>query len=125
MTQRIFVDANILFSRTLRDWLFLIKLQSENSMFLAVSTEDVLAETIYRLRRRYPAWDGGQISRIRAALVNNLDELVDYFPIRDDLTGIDPNDIHVHSAAVAGNADMLIMKRPRFDAALMRVAALG
>lgn len=77
-------------------------------MFVAVSTEDVLAEAIYRLRRKYPAWDGGQISRIRDALVRNLDELIEDFPIRDDLAGIDPNDIHVHSAAVAGNANMLI-----------------
>lgn len=108
VTQRLFVDANILFSRTLRDWLFLLKLQSENSMFVVVSTEDVLAETIYRLRRKYPAWDGGQISRIREALVKNIDELVNDYPIRDDFAGIDPDDNHVHSAAVAGNANMLV-----------------
>lgn len=41
MTQRVFVDANILFARTLRDWLFLLKLQSENSMFIVMATEDV------------------------------------------------------------------------------------
>lgn len=108
MAQRIFVDANILFSRTLRDWLFLLKLQSENSMFIVMATEDVLAETIYRLRRRYPDWDGGQISRIREALIKNLDELVEEFPIRDDYLGIDPNDVHVHSAAVAASAHILL-----------------
>lgn len=108
MTQRIFVDANILFSRTLRDWLFLLRLQGENSMFVVMATEDVLAETIYRLRRRYPDWDGGQISRIREALVKNLDELVEEFPIRDDHPGSDRDDIHVHSAAIAADAHMLL-----------------
>lgn len=108
MTQRIFVDANVLFSRTLRDWLFLLKLQAENSMFVVMATEDVLAETVYRLRRHYPHWDGGQITRIRSSLTENLDEMIDDYAILDDYPGNDPDDVHVHSAVVAAGADMLI-----------------
>lgn len=108
MTQRIFVDANILFSRTLRDWLFLLKFENSNTMFVLLATEDVLAETMYRLRRQYPQWNGAQIAELRERLVASLDEVVDEYAIRDDFPGQDENDAHVHSAAVASAATMLL-----------------
>lgn len=43
MTQRVFVDANVFYSRTHLDWLFFLK-QANNAMFQLHSTEDVFAE---------------------------------------------------------------------------------
>ena len=107
MTQRVFVDANVLFSRTLRDWLFQLR-NAAPEMFQLHSTEDVLAETLYRLRRKNPAWDGGQITRLRESLVENLDEILTDFDATVAYDGSDPNDRHVHAAAVSCSADILL-----------------
>lgn len=48
MMQRVFVDANVLYSRTLRDWTFLFR-GSTDGMFQLHSTEDVFAEVHKRL----------------------------------------------------------------------------
>lgn len=57
------VDANVLFSRTLRDWLFLLRNETEGGMFTVYATEDILAETLYRMRRKYPLAPGHLTSR--------------------------------------------------------------
>lgn len=77
-------------------------------MFQLHSTEDVLAETLYRLRRKHPKWDGGQISRLRSRIIDVLDELVEDYNVEIPYDGSDPNDRHVHSAAVASHADILL-----------------
>jgi len=106
-TQRVFVDANVLYSRTLRDWLFLLRNETSSS-FQIHSTEDVLVETLYRLRRDHPKWDGGHISRLRKHLELNLDELIADYDMSVNYNGVDPNDLHVHAAAIAGHADILL-----------------
>lgn len=77
-------------------------------MFQLHSTEDVLAETLYRLRRKYQKWDGGQITRLRARIIDVLAELVEDYDVGIPYDGRDPNDRHVHAAAVASRADMLL-----------------
>lgn len=46
MSTRVLVDANVLYSRTLRDWLALLYLESD-SFFSVYWTEDILAEAMY------------------------------------------------------------------------------
>lgn len=90
MRERVFVDANVLFTRTLRDWIFLLRFHSHGQMSTLGSTEDVLAETIARLRDERPDVPGAVISRLRAQIVTSLDEMIDYFMRRHgnaDLTG--------------------------------------
>ena len=106
-TQRVFVDANVLFSRTLRDWLFLLRIETDSS-FQVHSTEDVLNETLYKLRRKNSAWSGGQISRLRKKLEENIDEIVLDYTMDIPYNGSDPNDRHVHAAAAASHADILL-----------------
>lgn len=77
-------------------------------MFLLYTSEDVIAETISKLRDNNPRWDGGQTTRIRAAIVEVIDALVDDFDGSVDYQGADPNDFHVHAAAIAAKADMLL-----------------
>lgn len=105
--QRVFVDADVLYSACLRNWLFQVRV-STGSMFLLYTSEDVIAEVLSKLRDNNPRWSGGQISRIRAAIVEVFDEIVDDFNADEAYEGIDPNDFHVHAATVAAKADMLL-----------------
>jgi predicted nucleic acid-binding protein len=57
---RVLVDANVLYSKTLREWLALLYLRQEDEIYSVYRTEDVLAETIHRLRRHHPHWNGGK-----------------------------------------------------------------
>lgn len=101
------MDANVLHSRTCRDWLFLFRLHTDGEFQLHAS-EDVLAETLHAIRRSNPRLTGEQLLRIRLLLIDNIDELV--YPYRGDegFRGADPNDYHVHAAAIAGEANILL-----------------
>ena len=54
MVTRVLIDANVLYSRTLRDWILLLEIESEARMFKVHWTEDILAEVLYRTRRKSP-----------------------------------------------------------------------
>jgi predicted nucleic acid-binding protein len=77
-------------------------------MFLLYTSEDVLAETLSRLRDNNPRWDGGQITRIRSTIVQVFDDLVGDFDGSVEYQGADPHDFHVHAAALAADADILL-----------------
>lgn len=104
----VLVDANVLFSRTLRDWLFLLRNETNGGMFTVYATEDVLAETLYRLRRKHPDAPGRMISGIHDRVVEQLDECVADYEIDGTFPGKDENDAHVHAAAVASGAQILL-----------------
>ncbi|NUT48139.1 MAG: PIN domain-containing protein [Saccharothrix sp.] len=106
---RVFVDANVLYSRTLRDWLALLQLRSSGDVYTVYWTEDVLAETIYRLRRSHPEWNGAKITRIRDLIAATFEGgRVEEFSIDDSFPGSDGDDRHVHAAAVACRADIVL-----------------
>lgn len=50
MPQRFFVDTNVFYSKTLMDWLFLLK-QENNTMFQLHATEDVFAEVALNMQK--------------------------------------------------------------------------
>ncbi|OJF14526.1 hypothetical protein BG844_09335 [Couchioplanes caeruleus subsp. caeruleus] len=104
-----FVDANVLVSRCLRDWLVLMALDSEHTAYQMKWSEAVLAEAFYHLRRKRPDAPEQTIERWRRV----LDEA---FP-EAKVTGFDPasvpqpadvNDHHVLAAAYAGEVDILL-----------------
>lgn len=106
---RVFVDSSVFYSRTLRDWLGLIYTCSGPSPYTVYWSEDVLAEVVYHLRRNHLDWDGGRISAIRDRLteVFEIGRVADYTVV--PVPGFpDPNDLHVHSAAIACGADILL-----------------
>ena len=72
-TMVVFVDANVWYSRTLRDWVGRLYTLPETPPFEVRWTEDVMAEVLYSLRRKHPAWDGGRITRIRDLLQSTFD----------------------------------------------------
>ncbi len=104
-----FVDANVLFSRTLRDWICLLALHSACTAYDLRWSEDVLAEWMYRLRRRNPGHTDQAIAGRRreleasfpAAMVRGYDPASVPEPA-------DPHDRHVLAAALHGRADMLV-----------------
>ncbi|MGW5703819.1 PIN domain-containing protein [Amycolatopsis japonica] len=104
-----FVDANVLFSRTLRDWLALLQLSAPGEIYMVYWTEDVLAEAIYHLRKKHPTWDGVKITQIRDRIASVFEDgRVDDFTIDGSFPGDDHDDQHVHAAAVACQADYIL-----------------
>lgn len=103
------MDANVLYSRTLRDWLALLQLSSPGEIYTVYWSEDVLAETIYHLRRSHPDWGGAKITSVRDRIVRTFEGgRVDDFKIDGSFPGSDANDQHVHAAAVACQADFVL-----------------
>ena len=102
---KVLIDANVLYSRTLRDWLLLLAV--EGGMYRGYRTEDIIAETIYHLRRDYPQLDGGVLTELRNKLETCLTPIPQY-EILADYPGADPNDAHLHSAAVAGGIGYVV-----------------
>jgi predicted nucleic acid-binding protein len=109
MNVRVLVDASVLASRALRDWLLLLRDEAgESSPFTLVYTEDLVAETIKAIRRMHPALEGRDITRIHDKIVQFMDDRIeDYRSGQDEERIKDVFDRHVHAAAVAG-ADVVI-----------------
>lgn len=109
MPTRAIVDANVLFARTQRDWLALLYL-NDDTLFSVHWTEDILAQTISRLRRRHLDWSGGRITqvadRVRATFEGG--RVDDFVSVGSSYQGTDPNDQHVHDAAIACGAHILL-----------------
>lgn len=112
MTQRIFVDSNVLASRTLRDWLFLLRTETFR-MFQLHTSFDVLMETVRVTRRRHPTADGRLASDLFLRLNDLLDEVLGDFDGSVDFAGPDVDDHHVHAAAMSSRADKLLTANDR------------
>lgn len=105
----VFVDANVHFSRTRRDWIGLLSTTPDDPLFHVYWTEDIVAEVIRNLRKKYPEWSGGQITDIRRTFDASYEGYrVDDFVIDGTYRGTDPKDAHVHAAATACSADYLV-----------------
>ncbi len=113
-----FLDANVLFSRTLRDWICLLCLEGKRTAYDVRWSEDVLTEWIYRMRRRNPALGdaavGGSRRRLMAAFPGAL--IIGYEPLSVPAVA-DPDDRHVLAAAVHGEVDLIITedRKARFE----------
>lgn len=103
---RVFLDANVLFSRTLRDWLFLTRLEA--GMYTLHTTRDVIVETLRATRIRNPEKPGQLITALEQRLYEVLDEVFDDFPGSEVVPGIDVQDLHVHTAVLHCKADALV-----------------
>ena len=112
MFQRVFVDSNVLFSRTTRDWLFLLRRETRN-MFQVHSTIDVIAEVVRAVRREKPQAAGAVTRRLHDLLVDSLDEIVPDYDPAVPFGGHDRDDLHVHAAAMASGADILLTSNER------------
>ncbi|GMA33183.1 PIN domain-containing protein [Litorihabitans aurantiacus] len=109
MVTKVLVDANVLFSRTLRDWVILLELETSARMFKVHWTEDILAEVVYRTRRKHPTIPGGVVRSMRDSIAGSLEGgRVEDFDVDNSFAGVDRDDAHVHGAAVACGAKILL-----------------
>jgi predicted nucleic acid-binding protein len=121
---RVLVDSNVFYSRTLRDWVGLLYTLRDDPVFQVFWTEDILAEVIYHLRRDHPDWDGARISSVRDKIARTFEvgRVVD-FVVDGSYQGTDPHDAHVHAAAIACFAHVVLTcNTDDFGAALERDA---
>ncbi|WP_239068831.1 PIN domain-containing protein [Cellulomonas pakistanensis] len=119
-TLRVLADANVLYSRTLRDWLVLIQLQAEAPPYRTYWTEDIVAEVLYRQRRAHPEWDGRRIALVRDRICGSLEGgRIEDFAVDGEFPG-DRHDQHVHAAAVAAGMDVVLTSDSGFSAPAVR-----
>ena len=110
----ILVDANVWYSRTQRDWIALLYTTGETDPFRVRWTEDILAEAMYHLRKQHPDWDGRNLSSFRDHLEKTFENgRVADFVVDGSYRGGDPADAHIHAAALACGADMLVTNNAR------------
>lgn len=104
----VLVDANILYSRTLRDWIALLQVEVP-SLFNVTWTEDIMAETLYHLRKKHPMWSEQQVGGIRRNLEKAFagGQIVGY-QIDRTLEYPDIGDAHIHAAAIHGAVDIVV-----------------
>lgn len=105
----VFLDANVLYSRCLRDWLVLMALDSHYPAYRPRWSEAVLAEAFYHLRRDHPTASEQQVERWRDLLDKSFPEakVTSWDPASVPCPK-DPHDHHVLAAAHAGKVDILV-----------------
>jgi predicted nucleic acid-binding protein len=102
----VFVDSNVLGSRTLYDWLFILRSQAE--MFSLTTSVDVLDET-HRVWRRRLATAGGEMRQSRETRFReNFDDILEDWVGGEASNIKDPDDQHVHNAATHCRANILL-----------------
>ncbi|MGH3562913.1 MAG: PIN domain-containing protein, partial [Mycobacterium sp.] len=108
MTTIVLPDANVLYSRTLRDWLALCYLEMDG-WFEVMWTEDIMAELLYHLRKKYPMAPDQQIGGVRDKLVETFSSgKIAGYVIDSDVAYPDIFDAHVHAAATHADVDFVL-----------------
>ncbi len=106
----VFLDANILYSRTLRDWFALISKRSGAEGIRLRCSEDVLAEWLYHWRRKHPERADAAVGGLRTQFLRACpDAVIAGYEISPALLeGGDTFDAHVVAAASHGGVDYLV-----------------
>ena len=104
---RVLVDANLLPSTTLRDWVLILCLKSGNQFYQVFTSQSILDEFGYHWRKLHPGVDDRIRQKILARTKKTL-TVVEGYPIDIPDGYPDLDDLHVHSAAVFCSADALI-----------------
>ncbi len=112
--QRVFLDANILFSKTLRDWFFMLRMETGGNMFTLITSEDALVEAQYSFRKRNPEVSGRAVTSIRKKTAEFCDDVIEDYPGKASGPFLDRYDLHIHSAALASGCHMLITQDKGF-----------
>lgn len=104
----VLLDANILYSKTLRDWIALLQIEAP-SVFSVAWTEDIMVETLYHLRKKHQMWSEQQLGGMR----RNLEKAftggqITGYQIDPAIKYPDVGDAHVHAAAVHGAVDIVV-----------------
>lgn len=112
---KVLVDANIFYSRTLRDWVGLMALRSGPALFDVRWTEDVIAETLYHLRKKHPFWDDAQVGGVRERIEATYPHgRITGFSVDRSLAYEDDHDAHLHAAAEHGRVSYVVSDDKKF-----------
>jgi len=106
--QKVFLDANILFSRTLRDWFFQLRLNSQGDLFTVATSEEAIVEVQSRLRKENPGLSGQVVSRFRNQVTDFCDEFASEYLVPEIREIADEQDWHIHAAVLKLSSDILI-----------------
>lgn len=87
--------------------MFLLRNATEG-MFQLHSTRDVISEALANYRKNNSTAPGHAVARMNELITDSLDEVVRNFPGDLPFDGRDPNDYHVHAAAVYSQADIIL-----------------
>lgn len=112
--QRVFLDANILYSRTLRDWLFMLRIETSGSMFTLATSEDALVEAQYSFRKKNPDSPGRTVTNIRKKTAKFCDEIIEEYPGKVKGPFRDKYDLHIHSALIEAGSHILVTQDKGF-----------
>lgn len=116
LTTRVLPDANILYSRTLRDWLALGSLYGPDGWYQVHWTEDILAELLYHLRKNNPQASDRQIGGVRDKIVQAFSGgRIEGYSIGTGIEYPDIYDAHVHAAAVHGGVNFVVTLDKGFE----------
>ena len=107
-TPTVLLDANVLFSKTLRDWICLTALDNPG-MFQPRWTASILTEWQYRLRKEHPLRSEAWVTKYRKEMEGAFPEgvITDFAVTHPDWLA-DIDDAHVHSAAVVAGVEYLV-----------------
>lgn len=107
--QIVLIDANVLFSVTLRDWVMELHTAPGGTAFRPRYTEDILSNVLHNLRCEFPHWPGQDIVAIRRKIEAAFEGgLVEEYDIDQAFLGSHDFDAHIHSAAVACGAHTIL-----------------
>jgi hypothetical protein len=73
-----------LLSRTLRDWFFQLRLNSQGDLFTVATSEEAIVEVQSRLRKENPGLSGQVVSRFRNQVTDFCDEFASDILITSD-----------------------------------------
>lgn len=116
LTTTVLVDANVLYSKTLRDWLALCYLQIDG-WFEVMWTEDILSEVLYHLRKDKPEAPERAIGGLRDKLAETFSSgrITGYEIKPDESYPADLYDAHVHAAAIHAEVDFVLTADKGFE----------
>ena len=115
----VLLDTNILWSKTLRDWIFLLAFESDYRFFQPYVSSGILDEFGYRVRRKKPRLDDGILEKWKQQIQDSARGTISGFLVTDVPGYPDVHDLHVHAAAAHGGMHALITN----DAKLLDFAA--
>lgn len=106
MIPKVLPDSNVLYSRTLKDWILLLSMEAR--MFTVHTTEDILAEVISSMRAKSVNLPGGVIHAFRESMMNSVDSVIQEYSMDFEYPGADQKDKHVWAAALSGEIQILV-----------------
>ncbi|MEY9954173.1 PIN domain-containing protein [Leifsonia sp. EB34] len=102
----VFVDANVLYSKTLRDWALM--LSEHCTRFAVVTSQDCIIEALANFRETHRTADGGVIRQIKASIEGALHDIISDWP-GGEVPGMpDEKDWHVVNAATHAGVKILV-----------------